>query len=102
MGSFATELFREVRPGFFRVLAGRNAATYADALDALEIESAQRHEGMSREEALGIVEEVLARHPDSSLDLAEAGDLGDFEQESLGIPTQRKWPFYVSWRAEVL
>jgi hypothetical protein len=26
--------------------------------------------------------------------MLEAGDLGDFEQESLGVPTQREWPFY--------
>jgi hypothetical protein len=61
---FRTELFREVRPGIFRVLAGRNAATYVDVLDSLEAEASQRHEGMSREEALGIVGEVLAKHPD--------------------------------------
>lgn len=64
MGSLAKELFLEVRPGLFRVLAGRNSATYVDVLDALEIESAQRHEGMSREEALSIVSDVLAEHPE--------------------------------------
>lgn len=64
MGALASELFREVRPGMFRVLAGKNAATYVDVLDSLEAEASQRHEGMSREEALGIVGEVLAKHPD--------------------------------------
>lgn len=64
MVSLATELFREVRPGLFRVLAGKNATTYLDVLDALETESSQRHEGMSREEALGIASQVLSRHPD--------------------------------------
>jgi hypothetical protein len=88
MGSFATELFREVRPGFFRVLAGRNAATYADALDALEIESAQRHEGMSREEALGIVEEVLARHPEFSPEQAEI-EGGAVEEFATLTPRER-------------
>jgi len=64
MSALATELFREVRPGLFRVLAGKNAATYVDVLDSLEAETSQRHEGMSREEALGIVGAVLANHPD--------------------------------------
>lgn len=35
MSSLASELFREVRPGLFRVLAGRNARTYVDVLDEL-------------------------------------------------------------------
>lgn len=35
-----------------------------DVLDALELESNQRHEGMSREEALAIVVDVLEQHPD--------------------------------------
>lgn len=64
MGSLATELFREVRPGLFRVLGGRNAATYIDVLDSLEKESSQRHDGMSREEALSIVTEVLSQYPE--------------------------------------
>src|SRR5258708_39883130 len=35
MSSLAIELFREIRPGLFRVLAGSNARTYVDVLDAL-------------------------------------------------------------------
>ena len=39
----STALFRETRgTGFFRVLAGRNAAFYVDALDDLEREAADR------------------------------------------------------------
>ncbi len=68
MLSLAAELFLEVDPGFFRVLAGRNAAVYVDVLDALEREASERHEGMSREEALAIVSEVLARHPAFALE----------------------------------
>ncbi len=56
---------RELRdPAFFRVLAGKNAPTYLDVLDALERESAERPEGMAREEAIELVAEVLSRHPD--------------------------------------
>ena len=72
MGSLAAELFREIRPGLFRVLAGRNAPTYVDVLDALETESAQRQEGMSREEAIGIVGDVLVQHPEFHPDETEA------------------------------
>ena len=72
MISLAAQLFREVRPGFFRVLAGGNAAVYLDVLDALERESSERHEGMSREEALAIVREVLSAHPGCAPDEPEA------------------------------
>jgi len=39
MTALATQLFREVRPDFFRVLAGPLARLYVDALDALEREA---------------------------------------------------------------
>lgn len=80
MNSLAIELFREVRPGLFRVLACRNARTYVDVLDALELESTQRQEGMSREEALAIVVDVLEQHPDFLPDSEEMGpeEAGDF------------------------
>ena len=80
MNSLAIELFREVRPGLFRVLACRNARTYVDVLDALELESTQRQEGMSREEALAIIVDVLEQHPDFLPDSEEMGpeEAGDF------------------------
>lgn len=60
----STALFRETRgTGFFRVLAGRNAAFYVDVLDALETESAERPNGMAREEVIAIIAEVLESHP---------------------------------------
>ena len=68
--SLATALFREVRPDFFRVLAGPLARLYVDALDALEREAGQRNQGLDRDEALGLVEQVVERYGD----LAEAGD----------------------------
>lgn len=61
---FSSSLYREVRdPAFFRVLAGRNAPTYVDVLDALERECADRPDGMSREETVELVTEVLDKHP---------------------------------------
>jgi len=71
MGSLATDLFREIRPGLFRILSGRNAAAYIDVLDSLERESSQRHDGMSREEALNIVGEVLLQYPEFTPDTPE-------------------------------
>jgi hypothetical protein len=68
--SFATHLFREVRPDFFRVLAGPLARLYVDALDALEREASQRNQGFERTEALALVEQVVEQHED----LADAGD----------------------------
>ncbi len=89
MNSLAIELFREVRLGLFRVLACRNARTYVDVLDALELESAQRQEGMSREEALAIVVEVLEQHPDfmpdsEEIGVGEAGEFGSLAPKERG------------------
>ena len=66
----STALFREVRPDFFRVLAGPLARLYVDALDALEREAGQRNQGLERDEALALVEQVVEQHGD----LADAGD----------------------------
>src|SRR3989442_1424609 len=72
MPSLASELFREVDPAFFRVLAGANAPVYVDVLDLLERESSQRYEGISREDAIALVEDVLTRNPSFTLDVSEA------------------------------
>ncbi len=84
MGSLALDLFREVRPGLFRVLAGRNAGTYVDVLDALEIESSQRYEGMTRAEALAIVAYNLAQYPEFNPDEPEIQD--DASGEFISLP----------------
>jgi Family of unknown function (DUF5716) len=63
MSAFSNELFREVRPEFLRILGGASAPLYVDVLDLLEQETGQRNEGISREEALAIVAEVLEVHP---------------------------------------
>ena len=66
--SLAAELFREVRPDFFRVLSGANAGVYLDILNALETEASCCNEGMAREEALAMVMRVLANHPDFQIE----------------------------------
>jgi DNA repair exonuclease SbcCD ATPase subunit len=57
-------VFGEVRPDFFRVLAGPLARLYLDALEALEKEASQRPQGLGREEALALVEDVVVIHPE--------------------------------------
>jgi hypothetical protein len=62
MPQLATHLFRELSTDFFRVLASPLASLYVDALDALEREAAQSNQGLEREEALALVEQVLEKH----------------------------------------
>ncbi|MFN7138442.1 MAG: Wadjet anti-phage system protein JetA family protein, partial [Limisphaerales bacterium] len=59
--SLSSSLFREVRPELFRILGGPLAALYLDALDALEKESAHRHSGMEKDEAVALIEQVVER-----------------------------------------
>ncbi len=70
MQPLSNALFREVRPDFFRVLSGPLAHLYVNALDALERESSQRSEGLEREEAVALVEQVVEAH----LDIAATSD----------------------------
>ena len=75
--NLSSELFSEVRPGFFRVLAGHTASIYVDALHSIEREASERHEGISREDAITIVSRVLTEHPDfvpETLDQSEGTD----------------------------
>lgn len=61
----STALYREVRdPAFFRVLAGKNAPTYVDVLDALDRECAEQPDGLERNDAVEIIADVLAKHPE--------------------------------------
>jgi hypothetical protein len=70
----STALFRETRgAGFFRVLAGKNAPFYVDVLDALETETAERADGIGRDEAVAVIIETLERHPGLEFD-EEVGD----------------------------
>jgi hypothetical protein len=59
MNQLARDLFQEVSPDFFRVLSSPQSAVYVDVLDALEQEASQRNHGISRDEALAIVEQVI-------------------------------------------
>ena len=70
--SLSNALFREVRPEFFRVLAGaKTGRLYVDALDALERAAAQRVQGIERDDALALIEEAVEAHADVPLDEAD-------------------------------
>lgn len=70
--SLSNALFREVRPEFFRVLAGaKTGRLYVDALDALERAAVQRVQGIERDDALALVEEAVEAHADVPLDEAD-------------------------------
>lgn len=71
MNGLSVDLFREVQPEFFRVLAGAPARLYVDVLDALEVECGERQEGLSREEALGIAGEIIEGHSDWQVEATE-------------------------------
>jgi hypothetical protein len=62
MISLASQLFREVRPEFFRALTGPLAGLYVDALDSLEREASQRSDGLDRAEALALIEQAIEHH----------------------------------------
>jgi len=75
---FSTALFRETRgTGFFRVLSGKNATFYVDVLDDLERVTADRPDGMAREEAMAIIVETLERHPGIEWDAEIADETAD-------------------------
>jgi hypothetical protein len=69
----SSTLYQETRgTGLFRVLAGKNAPFYVDVLDALERESAERPDGMAREEAILLIAEILEQRP--GLEFEEESD----------------------------
>src|SRR3984893_3142524 len=73
MPQLATHLFREVSADFFRVLASPLAGLYVDALDALDQGAAQSNQGLDRDEALALVEQVLEKHTEIAELAEEAG-----------------------------
>ena len=80
MTVLAAQLFCEVRPDFFRLLAGPLARLYVDALDSLEREASQRNQGLDRAEALALVEQVVEQH----------GDLAGTDDELISAATSNR------------
>lgn len=64
MASLSHQLFRVIRPDFFRVLSGPLARLYVDVLDSLEVEASQRSQGLDRAEVLAIMEQVIEQNQD--------------------------------------
>lgn len=89
LNTLASELFRDVKPDFIRILAGALARLYIDVLDVLEQEASQRNEGMSREEALALAAEVIENHPDAVF--AVEGDEDSAHVASLPIRDRARW-----------
>jgi len=105
----STALFRETRgAAFFRVLAGKNAPFYVDALTALEREASDHPDGVSREVAIGIIEETLEAHPGIEFDqdeLLESRDLREKSRNLLDVFVKSHWleePPRRDWRRMIL
>jgi hypothetical protein len=91
---FSTSLFEEVRPEFFRVLSGTAARLYADALDHLERASVeQAAQGLEREDALAIVEQIVEAHSEVGLEDGDNPFLGTREKAryALDVLFQAGW-----------
>jgi hypothetical protein len=82
MNQLAVHLFREVNAEFFRVLATPLGPLYVDVLDALEQEAAQSNQGLDRDRALAIIQQVLEEH-------VEVADVQEEEDETLTADTGR-------------
>jgi len=82
----STALFRETRgAGFFRVLAGKNAPFYVDVLDALEVETSDRSDGIGREEAVALIVETLERHPNIEFEDDEGEMPADLREKARAL-----------------
>jgi len=109
MSGLSDQLFREVRPELFRVLAGPLARLYVDALDGIEREAAQRSAGIEREEVLALVEQVVEEHGDLNVDqndpITLAATVRDKARVVVDILKQAGWleePERSDWRRLIL
>ncbi len=73
--SLSASLFDEIRPVFFRVLSGASAPVMIDILHALERALGDRPEGLDREDAVGIAEDVIEAHPAVAIQEEESGEI---------------------------
>lgn len=104
----SSSLFREVRPDFFRVLAGPLARLYVDVVSCLELEASQRVQPLERNEALAIVETVIEQHggvPSIAGDpVSEAAGLREKARVILDILRKAGWVHEEErsdWRREI-
>jgi hypothetical protein len=66
----SSDLFREIRPEFLRLLGSPAARVYLDAVDEVEREAALRPGALTREEALALVERAVERHGEVEIEEA--------------------------------
>lgn len=64
----STDLLREIRPDFLRLLGSPAARVYLDVADQLERESALRSGSLERDEALTLIERIVERHTEIELE----------------------------------
>lgn len=76
MASLAKQLFQEVSPDFFRVLASPLAGLYVDVLSALEEAASYSHEGLERHQALALIEAMIKDHQEFDTADSPFRDLG--------------------------
>lgn len=72
--ALSTQLFEEVRSDFFRVLSFDGAALYVDSIDAIASSMPTRGGGLSRQEALEIVGDILRMNPGTIVEGQAADD----------------------------
>jgi hypothetical protein len=63
----STDLLREIRPDFLRLLGSPAARVYLDVADQLERESALRSGTLERDEALTLIERIVELHTEIEL-----------------------------------
>jgi len=73
----STDLFREIRPEFLRLLGSPGARIYLDAMDEVEREASLRTGPLMREESLALIGRTLTRHGDTELEEAAGQPLRD-------------------------
>ncbi|MBL9042722.1 MAG: hypothetical protein JNM83_14030 [Myxococcales bacterium] len=83
MRSLAAALFSEIQPEFFRVLAGKSAPIYLEALEALE-QAMRSATALSRSDALDVVIDVLRANSELSI----ADDFPTAESDAATIQGQ--------------
>jgi|GEM_PF-405941 len=77
----STDLQQQLREGFFRPLARPSWPVSVDIAERL-LEGADEGGQLSREDALGLIREVLAQHPRAALDADEGAAFSDARQRA--------------------
>jgi hypothetical protein len=85
---FIQNLIREIRDvSFLRILSSKNSWIYLDILNTLDIECSEKNDGLSREESLQLIIEILNNHPEYTPDQADLPlrSISSIEAQSLSL-----------------